>query len=407
MSLNTYFNTKLLKDSLKMINPVVLTLVIAILVTTAFTIIYFPPGQTVTQSDQINIVKNNNSNPTSQASAGIANALIFVGLTLIGGLLFIILIKYGLDKLMNYILAFTFFIGASLFSFMVLSILLFPVFEYFNLWPILLPLATPFVQLLQIPETASNDYAFIIGIPSLIIGLVYLVGFAYVKNQYLHNTLMITFGVLMGCVFGIFFDSVSLIFVLVALALYDIYAVFRGPLKRMFDTLDMKSERDEIKQTKDFTASGSYSQTTESNANMNNNNNTMQTANNTLTTTKEQQTSIKTPRMVKNPQISRGFTLPVYATPYITIGLGDFAFFSVLISKVTFLAIKGDFLILPATTNGSIYWSLILLPFIGILAGCYLTFVLLQKYEILPALPLPISGGLLGLFLAIILQVVL
>ena len=113
---------------------------------------------------------------------------------------------------------------------------------------------------------------------------------------------------------------------------------------------------------------------------------------------------VKTPRNVKNPQISRGFTLPVYATPYITIGLGDFTFFSILIAKVTFLAIKGNFLSLPATTYGVIYWSLILLPFLGILAGCYLTFVLLQKHDILPALPLPISGGLIGLFVALLLQ---
>lgn len=390
MSFNTYFNTRLIKDSLKMINPVALTLVIAILVTAAVTVIAFPPGQAVTQNDQINIVKapqNPNSNPAAATGAGIANALIFVGLTLLGGLLFIILIKYGLDKLMNYILAGAFFFGSFIFSFMVFWELFIPVFSFFNLWQ--------FIGTIQ-------DYETVIAIPSLIIAAAFLVGFTFVKNQYLHNTLMITFGVLMGTVFGIFFDSVSLIFVLVALALYDIYAVFRGPLKTMFDTLDMKSERDEMNPAKDLSVSASYPHSTEPS---NFNYNTIETTNNSHPETKAEQTSIKTPRMVKNPQISRGFTLPVYATPFITIGLGDFAFFSILISKVTYLAIKGDFLILPATTNGAIYWSLILLPFIGILVGCYLTFVLLQKYEILPALPLPISCGLIGLFIAIIFQV--
>jgi hypothetical protein len=115
--------------------------------------------------------------------------------------------------------------------------------------------------------------------------------------------------------------------------------------------------------------------------------------------------SVKIPRKVKNPQVSNGFTLPVYATPYITIGLGDFVFFSVLIAKGTYLALKGDFLTLPIVAVGSFYWSLILLPFIGLIFGSYLTFVLLQKYEILPALPLPIFCGLVGLFIGLLLQI--
>ena len=391
MSLNAYFNKRLLRDSLKMINPVILTLLIAIFLTAIITVQYFPEGQTVTQDQQINIVKENpNGDPTSAVGAGLANALIFVGITLIGGFIFIFFIKYGLDKLMNLLLAGTFFISVLSFSIIILPAVFFPLFDYFNLLNLFG----------QTQEVFNTNFTYFIVLLSLLFATINFIGFTIIKNQYLHNVLMISFGVSMGVIFGIFFDSFSLIFVLVALALYDIYAVFRGPLKNMFDRLDMKAEREQLgasenwndsieKNTTPSTSQVDYETNYKSNSTQNNGE------------------SIRIPRKVKNPQISQGFTLPVYATPFITIGLGDFAFFSVLISKATYLAIKGDFLILPATANGAIYWDLILLPFIGLILGCYLTFVLLQKYEILPALPLPISGGLIGLFLALLLQLLI
>lgn len=293
---------------------------------------------------------------------------------------------------MDLILGATFFISVLAFSYFELRALFFPLVNYFDLW--------------RLFGTFDNYDNFIVLI-SLILATINFVGFTFIKNQNLHNTLMISFGVFMGTFFGIFFDSFSLLFVLVALALYDIYAVFRGPLKDMFDRLDMKSERT-TPETTDNTTEPTEDNTTQTTFNTTENfESTPMGGISTTNSTQTQETSFRVPRNVKNPQISRGFTLPVYATPFITIGLGDFAFFSILIAKATYLAIKGDFLILPATANGSIYWSMIVFPFIGLIVGCYLTFVLLQKYEMLPALPLPISGGLIGLFLAMLLQLLL
>ena len=243
MDLQAYFNLRLIKESLKMINPVTLTLFLAIIVTGTVTMVYFPPGLTVQPDQQINPIKSANptTNPTEATGAGIANALIFVVLTLIGGVAFIFFIKYGLDKLMNYILAFTFFIAAIAFSDVLLPALFYPIFVIFNI---------------SINYLDPNG-AFILSI-SLALGIINLIGFTIIKNQYLHNTLMIMFGIMMGTFFGFLFDSFSLLFVLVALALFDIYAVFRGPLKTMFDKLDMKSERDVLNQSSDPVESATY-----------------------------------------------------------------------------------------------------------------------------------------------------
>ena len=396
MSFNKYINLQLLKDSLKMINPVVVTLLGAIIFTTLFTYLWFPPGSTNTPQ-QINVVpapNNPASNPAASASAAIANALIFVSITLVGGLIFVFFIKYGLGKLMEFLLALVFGISGFSFSYMVLppiiNITIVPLLNW--LIPYLPNSIGDFISI--------NFWDLLFPLFCALIGILYFTGLTFLKNQNLHNGLMIYFGMSIGCVFGVLFEPVSLIFVLTALALYDIYAVFRGPLKNMFDRLDMKADWVESDNTTNINNLSDESQKTVMNAS----NSSAEAEIMGTDTTFQKTTKVRVPRQVKNPQVSNGFTLPVYATPYITIGLGDFAFFSILISKATYFAIKGDFLFLPAISYGQVDWLMIILPFIGLLVGCYATFVLLQKYEILPALPLPISCGLIGLFLAFLLQ---
>ena len=392
MSINNYFNYQLLKDSLKMMNPVALTLIGAIIFTFFVVPAYVPDNNT--QPEQINFVKspsNPQENPVGATGAALANALIFVVITLIGGLIFVLFIKYGLGKLMNFLLAGVFALSIFAFSILIIPAILVPILNNWVL-PILPEIIAQFIV---------DQFLNLILILSLIFAAFYIIGFTVIKNQYLHNTLMIVFGMSMGTIFGVFFDSFSLIAVLLALSLYDIYAVFKGPLKEMFEELDMKSDEstrgnDTFIDVEPSTKSSLEEQ--EPSANI------YGTSENGYNNYKPESNSILKPRYVKNPQIANGFTLPVYATPFITIGLGDFAFFSVLIAKATYLALRGDFFFLPAT-NGAIFWSLIILPFIGILIGSYLTFVLLQKYQALPALPLPISCGLLGLFLGMLLQI--
>lgn len=379
MSSRNYFSISLLKDSTKMINPVIVTLIGAIILSTALTFFYTSPLPITPFPNP-----GGNSNPTGAATAVVLNALYFVVIIAIGGVLFVFLIKYGLGKLMDYLLVGVFAVSAFSFAIIILPALLVPVF---NSSQFLLSLLSLFG-----PDNSVNFYNFII-ILSIVIAILTAMGLLFVKNYYVHNTFMIIFGMSMGSIFGVFFDSLSLFGVLIALALYDIYAVFRGPLKSMFNELDLKSDREPRFSTDQPIRTDEI-------------NNTNQTFEDQQIADQGQTTTLRIPQKVKNPQMSNGMTLPVYATPYITIGLGDFAFFSVLIAKATYLAFKGDFLILPAATLGTVYWLLIVFTFIGILIGAYLTFVLLQKYEILPALPLPIALGIVGFAVALLLQIV-
>jgi hypothetical protein len=82
--------------------------------------------------------------------------------------------------------------------------------------------------------------------------------------------------------------------------------------------------------------------------------------------------------------------LPVYSTPLINIGLGDFAFFSMLISA--------------AVVIGNELATLVPLiaALIGLFVGAFYTFRLLKKDRALPGLPLPIFGGLGCLILSVL-----
>lgn len=82
--------------------------------------------------------------------------------------------------------------------------------------------------------------------------------------------------------------------------------------------------------------------------------------------------------------------LPVYSTRLINIGLGDFAFFSMLISAAVVIGYK---LSTPVPLLTTLF---------GLFVGAYYTFRLLKKERALPGLPLPIFGGLGCLVLGIL-----
>ena len=245
-----FFSLKTLKLSLKMINPVFLTLIGAIIVSTAITIYYFPPGTDV-KPEPINPVQGENPNdPVATAGISLANALIYVSIVLVGGVVFVLLLKYGLSRILEIFLGLTMGFSSFLFTVLILPAILAPIFNTFTF---LIPL------LGNTQEEVSNNFLFLVFLIALLLAIVYVFGliFERFKNQYLHNTLMILFGVSMGAIFGIFFETVSLIVVLIALSLYDIYAVFRGPLKSMFDNFNEGVSEDEYEDIEESNLTGS------------------------------------------------------------------------------------------------------------------------------------------------------
>jgi presenilin-like A22 family membrane protease len=87
--------------------------------------------------------------------------------------------------------------------------------------------------------------------------------------------------------------------------------------------------------------------------------------------------------------------LPVYSPPLINIGLGDFAFFSVLISAAVIISFE---LVTPFP---------LLLAIIGLFGGAYYTFQFLKEDRALPGLPLPIFGGIGFLIFGVITSMIL
>lgn len=387
------FSFKTFRLSLKMINPVLITLIGAIIVTVAITFFYFPPG-TDYEPEPINPVQGEDptNDPIGTAGISLANALIYVTIVLVGGVIFVVLLKYGFSRILEIILGLTMGFSSFMFTMLILPAFLAP---FLNTFSFLIP------YLGNTQQEVTDNFLFLILLIALIVALVYVFGLIFnrFKNQYLHNSLMILFGISMGSIFGIFFEPISLIFVLVALSLYDIYAVFKGPLKNMFENLNEENDKNILKEvnTKNELIS-----------NHNDNIKYFQPLSEDSVPIPHNQ-EIKKEIVIRVPSktqnsLQGGISLPIYTTPFISIGLGDFVFFSVLIAKATYFGLKGNFLFLPTTTSGTIFWGLILLPFIGILIGCYGTFILLQKHEILPALPLPIFSGLIGLGIAIIIH---
>jgi presenilin-like A22 family membrane protease len=373
-----------------MINPVLITLIGAIIVTAAITFTYFPPGSDF-EPEPINPVQGEDPNdPVGTAGISLANALIYVTIVLVGGVIFVVLLKYGLSRILEVVLGLTMGFSAFLFTVLILPAFLIP---FFNTFDFLIPL------LGSTQTQVTDNFQTLIFLLAILIAIIYVFGLIFnkFKNQHLHNTLMILFGISMGSIFGIFFETISLIVVLVALALYDIYAVFRGPLKSMFENINDENELN-IDSNKVNTGFDTE-KTVISNDEGFKDNNIQNTSK--FEEVPKNDELLTVPSKTNQNLMKKSISLPIYTTPYISIGLGDFVFFSVLISKATYFALKGDDLFLSATTNGAIYWALILFPLIGIVLGSYLTFILLQKHEILPALPFPIFCGLIALFLSV------
>ena len=365
-----------LRESRKFIIPILITISL-----TAFFTIFVNNALIYTDQEVQDIAPITVENPDDiggTIAAGLSNALIYVFIALIGGFFLVFLIRTGKIKILE--LLFASMMGFATFTFGVYVFWTIPFWIF-----IFFPSTVDFISF-QVAVFILNEFMIII---SLIFGIIsfLVLGLNRFRSQKIHNVLMILFGSLMGVVFGINFGTVSLFFVLLALAIYDIYAVFWGPIKKMFAPLPEKNSSD----NKQYVENPDMIESLSDEENF---------AENNSTADYEEE---KPSKEIHFPQKNLGnneeyldyqpipISLPVYHTPEISIGLGDFVFFSVLISKSFY----------EGLVNNNIW--LLILPFLGILIGSYLTFRMLEKYEILPALPIPIFAGTIGFILALVL----
>ncbi|UCG89739.1 MAG: hypothetical protein JSU57_04500 [Candidatus Heimdallarchaeota archaeon] len=340
------------------IQPIVFVLLIAIILS-IFTLDYYTLVQEqdpTAEIPDISPIPENPEDPGGIALGAILNMLFYVTLAFIGGLIVLVIIKKGFMQLLVYFFAammgFSWFVFGLFYGAIVL-------FEVLNLsWTILPPLIQDWINYsFDWSVTIGTQQIFMIEmllyIFAILLGLLGTISFGIQSFDkiWLRNLMMIFFGAMIGSMLAIHLGLLTTVLILVGLSLYDIYAVFRGPLKGIIDHGREVAEQNE--------------------SNM---------------------ASYNEGEYEKVPLLP---ALPVYSTPLINIGLGDFAFFSMLISAAVVI---GDGLATPIPLIAAL---------VGLFVGAFYTFRLLKKERALPGLPLPIFGGLGCLVLSVLGSLVL
>jgi len=340
------------------IQPIAFVIFIAIILS-LFTLDYYAAIQEIDPNysiPDISPIPENPEDPGGIAYGAILNMIFYVTLAFIGGLIVLIIIKKGFMQFLVYFFAammgFSWFVFGFFYGFVILLGVL-------NLFWSVFP---SFFQNLinnffEWSVTFGPQKIFIIEILlwlfAILLGLLgtFTFGIQSFDKIWIRNLMMIFFGAMIGSMLAIHLGLLTTVLILVGLSVYDIYAVFRGPLKGIIDHGRETAEQFE----------------------------------NNMVPHNEGE-------FEKVPLLP---ALPVYSTPLINIGLGDFAFFSMLISSAVVI---GSELATPIPLFAAL---------IGLFVGAYYTFRFLRKDRALPGLPLPIFGGLGCLVLGVLGSLVL
>jgi hypothetical protein len=280
------------------------------------------------------------------AYGAIMTTLFYVAIITISGFVVLFIIKKGLMILLSYFYAIV--MGISWFTFGLYYgsiILTFLIGVINTIWEDVPVFIQNFLIFLFGAEVIPGELVLIeviLYLVATLLGIIGTVSFAVksFKRIWVRNVMMVFFGPMIGSMLAIHFGLLTVFLILIGLSLYDIYAVFRGPLKGIID-----ESRESVKEVE--------------------------------LQIEEQEYDLGELELV--PLMP---ALPVYSTPLINIGLGDFAFFSMFVSAAVVITAELNTLI-P-----------LIMAVIGLLGGAYYTFQYLKEERALPGLPLPIFGGI-------------
>lgn len=340
--------------------PIMLVVLITIVLST-LTLMFYANPITPEAPEDSSWFKENQEDPGGIAFGAILNMLFYVIFVFISGFVVLIIIRKGFLQLLGYFFALIMGLSWFIFSLYYGSISLFHLADFLNTnWESIPSFLQDFfiivfdweVTLFPVRIPVYEFYLYLFGV---ILGFLaaYSFGIQTFDRIWIRNTMMILFGPMIGSMLAIHFGLLTVFLVLIGLSLYDIYAVFRGPLKGIID-----ESRESVH---------------------------------------------KVEEQVQNDEINKNEVqmvplmpaLPVYSTPLINIGLGDFAFFSVLISAAVIISFE---LLTPYP---------LVLTIIGLLGGAYYTFQFLKEDRALPGLPLPIFGGMGLLVVGVVMSMIL
>ena len=287
------------------------------------------------------------------AQGALLNMLFYVGMAFLGGIIVLIVVRKGLIRLLVYFFAammgFSWFVFGLFYGYVAL-------FEGLDLIWLWLPSS------IQVGINSFVGWTIQIGTQEVFVLEILMYGFALLLGLlgtvsfgiqtfdkiWIRNGMMVFFGAMIGSMLAIHLGLLTVFLILIGLAIYDIYAVFRGPLKGIIDHGRQTAEEVE-EQMHMFEQSG-----------------------------------------VQYEKVPLLPALPVYSTPLINIGLGDFAFFSMLTSAAVVIS------------SGLANLFPLLATLVGLFTGAYYTFKFLEQERALPGLPLPIFGGVGCLILSVL-----
>ncbi len=282
--------------------------------------IYYPSEAPVS----ITPVKSEKS--SQEEEIGLLNGLIYMFLALGGGFLVLFLLRRGLQDILRIL-----FLSVIAMASFVMGLWYFSPFVYMTFYSIL-----PSTRFLE--EFISYWY-------SMVLSLLYSIFAVYVMNktgkkiQFLRNIYLILFGAQLGAFMGIHFKLWDTVFALILLSLYDIYAVFKGPIRGILEEDEGGFLADRFESDEESLISPDENE-------------------------KKVESSVQLFPI-----------LPIYVSGEIIIGLGDFVFYALLIGFASKLG------------------TTVFFAGIAVLLGAIITYKLLEKRSALPGLPISMFMG--------------
>lgn len=248
-------------------------------------------------------------------------------------------------------------------------------------------------------------------------------------------------GALMGAFLAAFLPFWIVFILLIAIALFDMYSVKYGPLKKILDLEEetmkkgrgKKVEKRVIYRTLENNPNKNkhVKKDNHINENQKQNNAKIKTnpgkanllesdASNSIPTTQDTLEPIKSSKKEKSEQLRDLRTKPkddseefdlmlMFDNPEWSLGLGDFVIYSMFTSAVlTYCLLYLPYYIFYSPALGILLsWAIFLICATGLLFGFYITLKLLQKHDYLPGLPITIACGfIVFIFCIIILQLI-
>lgn len=190
-----------------------------------------------TQVEATVFTAESDSGAVENAGAGLGNTLLFLLPAIIGSFGIVYIIKTGKKKLLKYI-----FRGALTFtSAVILAFFLFKLGETLSerVWYVLWTPSTG-GYLVTIPYSDTAFLAFLLCgafMGYATVSMVFSRGFSRKER----NGSLIVISSLMGAFMAVILPTWTVVFLLLALAIWDIYAVFKGPIKEMVE-MDMNGQ---------------------------------------------------------------------------------------------------------------------------------------------------------------------